>query len=138
MATYLATMRPLNIRYVAFADEMNSGIESVLNGDPNGVDDIRFAAAGIDGLAARMAKVRRPIALSRPHASFVRALRLQVSLARSVENFIASDDLQAARDEFDRLGPDITALERHWRDEVIHRLRRVGKRVPLWVKRVGR
>jgi hypothetical protein len=138
MATYLAKMRPLNIRYVVFEDEVNSGIESALNGDPAGVDDIRFAAAGIDGLASRMAKVRRPIELSGPHASFVRALRLQVSLARSVENFIASDDLQAARNQFDRLGPDITALERHWRDVVINRLRRAGMTVPLWVKKVGR
>jgi hypothetical protein len=84
-----------------------------------------------------MAKVRPPTELSGPHASFVRALRLQVSLARSVENFSASDDLQAARDKADRLGPEITDLERHWRDEVIKRLRRAGMTVPVWVKKVG-
>jgi hypothetical protein len=137
MATYLARMRPLSLRYLVFEDEVNSGIESVLNGDPAGLDDIRFAAAGIDGLASTMARVRRPIELSGPHTSFVQALRLQVSLARSVENFSASNDLQAASDEVDRLGPRITDLERHWRNEVIKRLRRAGMTVPLWVRKVG-
>lgn len=137
LATYLAKMRPLDLRYVVFADELNSGIESVLNGDPAGLDDIRFAAAGIDGLASTMAKVRPPIALSGPHASLVRALRLRVSLARSVESYAASDDLQAAKDEADKVGPAITELERHWRDTVVKRLRRAGMAVPLWVKNVG-
>jgi hypothetical protein len=138
LVTYLAKVRPLNMRYDTAAEDANVGIHDAIRDDPTGIDEMNASAGAMRGLASKMSRIRPPTELSGPHSSFVRGIRLHARLTMSQADFIESGDLQGAVDIADSLGVQATDNVRQWRSEVIYRLRRAGMTVPLWVKNVGR
>jgi hypothetical protein len=134
LSAYLAKVRPIGVRYTALVNQVNREIDKSLAGDSSGIDGMRSAAAKINALAPRMAKVSRPAELAGPHASFVRALRLHARMIRQMADAIEMDDLQGAADISDSMSGDVIDLIDHWNSELTYRLRRAGMTVPLWVK----
>lgn len=87
--------------------------------------------------ADRLAKVKTPADVRGLNTTLVKSIRQEATAFQAFANAIAADNGNAGLERFNAAGEPIMKLQRHWRDEMIAKLRRRGLTVPLWVKKVG-
>jgi hypothetical protein len=71
------------------------------------------------------------------NGELVKSLRIEINGLEAMAKSFASGAANAGLKKYTAAGVRTTELQRHWRDEMIVKLRRAGMTVPLWLKRVG-